>query len=61
MPPIIPCANTRCDGMADKLGGLCRKCQKEADERARLREANEWRWKGWRKNKFDHRKGYKQK
>ena len=54
MPPI-KCSNTFCDGRADKIGELCKSCE----EKARQQQEREWLWKGWRKNEFEHRKGYK--
>lgn len=32
MPIYVPCSNTFCDGHADKIGSLCRDCQRKADE-----------------------------
>lgn len=42
-PVYISCSNTTCDGRAEKLGGLCPKCEAEAKKQ----RAGEWRWKGW--------------
>jgi hypothetical protein len=46
-PQIIPCSQTYCTGYADKPGGLCRECQKIADETRERNEANKWRFAGW--------------
>ena len=59
MPPFIPCGNTFCDGRAEKLGGLCRECQKIADEQKAKQEANAWRYTGFDRTTDQHRRGYR--
>jgi hypothetical protein len=59
MPYYIQCSNTFCDGRAEKLGDLCEDCKRRAEEERAKREANEWRWAGFRKSTDQHRKGWK--
>jgi hypothetical protein len=54
-----PCSNTFCDGRAEKLGGLCKDCQRIADEQKAQHEANKWRFAGFEKSTDNHRKGWK--
>ena len=43
MPPLIPCADTRCDGLADKLGDYCYKCK----QKMLTQKQNRWKSSGW--------------
>lgn len=52
MPMIIQCSNTFCDGLADKPGGLCHKCE----EQAKKQQDSQWLYKGFRKNLDNERK-----
>ena len=42
MPFSIPCANTFCDGHAEKMGEVCRDCKKRENP-----HAHDWRAVGW--------------
>jgi hypothetical protein len=59
MPLYIPCSNTFCDGRAEKIGGLCRNCERKAEEVQAKREADRWKFAGFDKSTDNHRKGYR--
>jgi hypothetical protein len=58
-PQIIPCGNTSCDGLADKPGGLCHRCQKQEAEAEQRERSRRWLWAGFNKSTDNHHRGYK--